>query len=156
MHCVFTLPPGDSNFSLRWRLIKSGFSRALPKTERRSPVRIAASERGIWQRHYLLGTCDSWWWRFSSPYRLCSYESGEARLGGACAGLAIFHFSSLRHVGCLSLGLVRWSCHGHWWWGLTCVRLRFANRTYNASINNKKARINPGFFIYQTKHNAIN
>jgi len=47
-----TLPPGDSDFSLRWRLIKSGFSRALPKTERRSMVRRAAGERGIWQRHY--------------------------------------------------------------------------------------------------------
>ena len=52
LHCVMTLPPGDSDFSRRWRLIKSGFSRALPKTERRSTVRQAAGERGIWQRHY--------------------------------------------------------------------------------------------------------
>ena len=52
LHCVLTMPPGDSDFSLRWRLIKSGFSRALPKTERRSVVRRAAGERGIWQRHY--------------------------------------------------------------------------------------------------------
>lgn len=52
MHCVFTLPQGDSDFSLRWRLIKSGFSRALPKTEYRSSVRKVAGERGIWQRHY--------------------------------------------------------------------------------------------------------
>ena len=51
LHCVMTLPPGDSDFSLRWRLIKSGFSRALPRTERRSVVRRAAGERGIWQRH---------------------------------------------------------------------------------------------------------
>jgi putative transposase len=46
------LPPGDSDFSMRWRLIKSEFSPALPKTERRSEVRKAAGERGIWQRHY--------------------------------------------------------------------------------------------------------
>ena len=52
LHCVWTLPSDDSDFSLRWRLIKSGFSRALPKTERRSKVRKAAGERGIWQRHY--------------------------------------------------------------------------------------------------------
>jgi putative transposase len=52
IHCVWTLPPGDSDFSMRWRLIKSGFSRALPNTERRSDVRKAAGERGIWQRHY--------------------------------------------------------------------------------------------------------
>ncbi|WP_341325322.1 hypothetical protein [Methylotuvimicrobium sp. KM2] len=25
MHSVWTLPPGDSDFSTRWRLIKSGF-----------------------------------------------------------------------------------------------------------------------------------
>jgi putative transposase len=52
MHCVFSLPEGDSDFSLRWRLIKSGFSRALPKTESLSTVRQASGERGIWQRHY--------------------------------------------------------------------------------------------------------
>ncbi|MGZ5069753.1 MAG: REP-associated tyrosine transposase [Methylobacter sp.] len=52
LHCVWTLPPGDSDFSLRWRLIKSGFSRKLPKNERLSAVRKAAGERGIWQRHY--------------------------------------------------------------------------------------------------------
>jgi putative transposase len=52
LHCVLTLPPGDSNFSQRWRLIKSGFSRALPKTEKLSAVRAAAGERGIWQRRF--------------------------------------------------------------------------------------------------------
>jgi putative transposase len=52
LHCVWTLPTGDADFSMRWRLIKTLFSRALPKTERRSAVRIAAGERGIWQRHY--------------------------------------------------------------------------------------------------------
>ena len=52
MHCVWTLPLNDADFSTRWRLIKSGFSRALPKIEYRSKVRITAGERGIWQRHY--------------------------------------------------------------------------------------------------------
>ena len=52
MHAVWTLPANDTDFSTRWRLIKSGFSRALPKTEYRSGVRIAANERGIWQRHF--------------------------------------------------------------------------------------------------------
>ncbi|WGS86328.1 transposase [Methylomonas sp. UP202] len=52
MHAVWTLPPGDADFSKRWRLIKSGFSRALPKTEYRSNVRKVANERGIWQRHF--------------------------------------------------------------------------------------------------------
>ncbi|WP_367154204.1 transposase [Methylomonas sp. HYX-M1] len=52
MHAVWTLPPGDADFSKRWRLIKSRFSRALPKTEYRSNVRKMAGERGVWQRHF--------------------------------------------------------------------------------------------------------
>ncbi len=49
MHCVLSLPVNDSDFSLRWRLIKSDFSRALPKTEIISAVRKKYKERGIWQ-----------------------------------------------------------------------------------------------------------
>jgi putative transposase len=52
MHCVIELPPGDKDFPRRWRLIKMAFSKALPITERRSPVRQARGERGIWQRRY--------------------------------------------------------------------------------------------------------
>jgi len=52
MHCVIELPEGDSNFAVRWRLIKTYFSKALPSVERRSAVRIARHERGIWQRRY--------------------------------------------------------------------------------------------------------
>ena len=52
LHCVLTLPTGDSDFSLRWRLIKSAFSRALPKEERISATRQKYGERGIWQRHF--------------------------------------------------------------------------------------------------------
>ena len=52
LHCVLTLPPNDCDFSLRWRLIKSRFSRSLQKSEYRSRVRLLAGERGIWQRHF--------------------------------------------------------------------------------------------------------
>ena len=52
MHCVIELPEGDDNFSVRWRLIKIGFSKALPKTERISVVRQKRGERGIWQRRF--------------------------------------------------------------------------------------------------------
>ena len=52
LHAILTLPANDCDFSLRWRLIKSGFSRALPKTEFRSAIRQKNKERGIWQRHY--------------------------------------------------------------------------------------------------------
>ena len=46
MHCIWTLPKGDANYGLRIRLIKSLFSKALPKIERRSLVRRQKGERG--------------------------------------------------------------------------------------------------------------
>jgi putative transposase len=52
MHCVIELPLGDSNYAVRWRLIKAGFSKQLPADERRSAVRRSRGERGIWQRRY--------------------------------------------------------------------------------------------------------
>jgi putative transposase len=52
LHAVWTLPEGDSDYPLRWRLIKSAFSRALPETETVSPSRARKGERGIWQRRY--------------------------------------------------------------------------------------------------------
>jgi putative transposase len=51
-HCVIELPEGDADFAMRLRLIKVGFSKALPKTEFRSDVRNARGERGIWQRRF--------------------------------------------------------------------------------------------------------
>ncbi len=52
LHAIWTLPDGDADYSLRWRLIKTTFSRELPRTERRSRSRISKGERGIWQRRF--------------------------------------------------------------------------------------------------------
>lgn len=52
LRCVIELPLDDDDFPLRWRLIKSMFSKGLPLGERRSQVRISRGERGIWQRRY--------------------------------------------------------------------------------------------------------
>jgi putative transposase len=52
LHAIWTLPPDDVDFSTRWRLIKTRFAKALPMQERRSSVRIARNERGIWQRRF--------------------------------------------------------------------------------------------------------
>lgn len=52
LHCVWTLPPGDSDYATRWSLIKTSFSRALPNTERESESRKRRRERGIWQRRF--------------------------------------------------------------------------------------------------------
>ncbi len=52
LHCVIELPADDADFATRWRLIKAGFSRLLPRTERLSRIREKRGERGIWQRRY--------------------------------------------------------------------------------------------------------
>jgi putative transposase len=52
LHTIWTLPEGDADFSTRWRLIKSAFSRNLETGERISQSRAAKGERGIWQRRY--------------------------------------------------------------------------------------------------------
>ncbi len=52
LHALCTLPANDGNYALRWRLIKSGFSRGLPHTESISASRQRKDERGIWQRRY--------------------------------------------------------------------------------------------------------
>ncbi|MBD9437445.1 transposase [Pseudoxanthomonas sp. PXM03] len=52
LHAILTLPSGDADFPLRWRLIKTWFSRHLPHGEHRRASRINEGERGIWQRRY--------------------------------------------------------------------------------------------------------
>ena len=52
LHAVWLLPDGDSNFSARWWLFKSDFSRGLPAAQSRSASKIKKREKGIWQRRY--------------------------------------------------------------------------------------------------------
>jgi putative transposase len=52
LHAIWSLPEQDSDFSSRWSLIKSGFSRTLPAAPFRSPSKIARREKGIWQRRF--------------------------------------------------------------------------------------------------------
>ncbi len=52
LHAIWTLPPGDRDFSTRWGVIKSGFSRELPAVEGTRQSRQRKGERGIWQRRF--------------------------------------------------------------------------------------------------------
>lgn len=52
LHCIWTLPPDDADYSTRWKMIKARFSREIPKEEKRSESRISKGERGIWQRRF--------------------------------------------------------------------------------------------------------
>ena len=51
IHAVWALPEGDADFSGRWSLIKSGFSRGIEERPR-SPSKIIKREKGIWRRRF--------------------------------------------------------------------------------------------------------
>jgi putative transposase len=54
LHCIWTLPQGDCDFSTRWRLIKSQFTRNCMVGDR-LPVSASRSSKGeqpIWQRRF--------------------------------------------------------------------------------------------------------
>jgi putative transposase len=52
LHAIWHLPESDSNFPLRWNLIKGGFSRGLASGHPRSLSKLSKREKGIWQRRY--------------------------------------------------------------------------------------------------------
>ncbi len=52
MHCLWTMPTGDADYSGRWRAVKTAFSKAVPDSGVPSDVMLRRGERGIWQRRY--------------------------------------------------------------------------------------------------------
>jgi putative transposase len=52
LHAVWSLPPGDWDYSMRWHQIKGGFSRLVPKGALVSHGRASKGERGICQRRF--------------------------------------------------------------------------------------------------------
>jgi REP-associated tyrosine transposase len=52
IHAVWTLPDGDSDFSIRWRKIKGIFSRHSVTSARPNQSLVRKGERGIWQRRF--------------------------------------------------------------------------------------------------------
>jgi putative transposase len=51
LHCIWELPRGDVEYSRRWRLIKSCFSRALD-VRLAGRLRSRRGERDVWQRRF--------------------------------------------------------------------------------------------------------
>jgi putative transposase len=56
LHCIWELPPDDSDFSTRWARIKKNFTQLwIPAGGRQSPIsssRTQRRERGVWQRRF--------------------------------------------------------------------------------------------------------
>lgn len=51
-HMIWTLPDNDDDFSKRWRLIKSTFSRHVPAPDYIPAAMARRGEKGIWQRRF--------------------------------------------------------------------------------------------------------
>jgi putative transposase len=51
LHTIWVLPPGDADFSTRWKKIKATFS-ASYQDRAPSESRTRKGERGIWQRRF--------------------------------------------------------------------------------------------------------
>jgi putative transposase len=54
LHCLWTLPPGDSDYATRWRLIKTRFTKHCDPALRRyrNTSRQSRGEQAVWQHRY--------------------------------------------------------------------------------------------------------
>jgi REP element-mobilizing transposase RayT len=109
LHTMWSLPSKDSDFALRWNVIKGGFSRGLPAGMPRSRSKVARRERGIWQRRYwehairnegdLRGT--------SITFIIIQSSTDTCRrfaIGRIAAFIATSHVESCRWTGLATLG----------------------------------------------------
>jgi hypothetical protein len=103
---LWTLPPGDANYSLRWGLIKRSVSMACAgpyyRADWMTDSKIKHRESTFWQRRYWEHSRRN---RFCPPRRLHLYQSGQTRPGRANGRLAIFDFSSGCEKGPVSVEL---------------------------------------------------
>lgn len=52
LHAVWTLPPGDDDFSIRWRKLKARFTHWSGLTRPTSTSKTRKREAGLWQRRF--------------------------------------------------------------------------------------------------------
>ncbi len=54
LHCIWTLPENDGDFSMRWRQIKSYFSKQCQDEFRgiQTSARLKKGEQAVWQRRF--------------------------------------------------------------------------------------------------------
>jgi putative transposase len=52
LHCLLSLPPGDSEYARRISHMKAVFAKSIERNEARCPSREKRGERGIWQRRF--------------------------------------------------------------------------------------------------------
>jgi putative transposase len=94
LHCIWTLPDGDSNYATRWRLIKTYVTKQigneLPIEAKLSNSRLKRQEKHLWQRRF-------WehWIRDEADYRChCDYIHYNPVKHGLCQTPADWPYSS--------------------------------------------------------------
>ncbi|MDD2862610.1 MAG: transposase [Acidiphilium sp.] len=108
LHCMWTLPDGDSDFSFRWNAIKIAFSRGVPAGEYRSVSRIGKRERGIWQRRFWEHTI-----RDDADYAAhVDYIHFNPVKHGLVAGVADWPYSSFHRAVAMGQYPVDWAGDG--------------------------------------------
>jgi len=111
LHCLWTLPESDRDYSIRWSLIKGGDSRRCGEVYRQggkpSLSRIKGGESNLWQRRF-------WEHQIRDEQDLVAhtdylhYNPGQTRLCATGKGLALFDLPALPE------GWVVWSPLGGW------------------------------------------
>ena len=111
MHCIWTLPEENFDFSMRWSLIKSGFSKRAKTLyhvdERMNDSKKKHRETTIWQRRFWEHQI-----RDEDEYQVYmdySFQSGKTRAGRKGRRLALFDVSSICQIGYLSRELGLWN-----------------------------------------------
>jgi len=113
LHCIWTLPDGDADFSARWHAIKSKFSRSLPSQEQLSTRRVAKGERGIWQRRFWEHVIrdDEDFTRHMDYIHYNPVKHGHARrvaIGHIRHSIVSFNKECMRRIGAPATTCARW------------------------------------------------
>ena len=109
IHCIWTLPEGDSNFSARWngikRLFTQGYLAQVGPGETRNESHLKRREAAVWQRRFWEHTLRD----ENDLNRHLDYihfnprkkrgQSGQAWVGEKGGGLAVVEFSPIREDG---------------------------------------------------------
>ena len=110
LHCIWTLPPGDADYTTRWRLIKRAVSLRLagePEVTL-SDSRRKRGERGLWQRRF-------WEHAIRDPRDFeahCDYVHYNPVKHGLCAVPRDWPWSSVHRFVARGLLPVHWGCEG--------------------------------------------
>ena len=99
LHCIWTLPPHDADFSRRWQMNKTMFSRSMPRDASPRASLVRKREAGLWQRRYWEHTI-----RNEQDYAAhIDYVHFNPVKHGLAASAAEWPFSSFTR--CVALGL---------------------------------------------------